>query len=110
MRTVRTNRVLRLFAAALALWLMADALSHGVCAHDLVAFARAATSQVGSSQPAGHAAESGDPAHCACHWQYLPAPEPRLLSCQASMPMHVPPPIPMPQPSRVTLERPPQRG
>jgi hypothetical protein len=109
MRSVRANRFLRLLAAALVVWLVADALSHGACTHDVIAFARASRSEVSHPLPGGHS-DSADPAHCSCHWQFVPAPQPLLVDCPVSAPLDDVVVAWMPEPAGPTLERPPQRA
>ncbi len=110
MRSVRRHRLVRLFALALIVWLAADALSHGTCTHDLIAFARAGRSEVGDTAPVHHPQPSDrdDVNHCSCHWQYLPAAvavavELRVVAPVISAPAAAAPPL-----VERTLERPPQ--
>jgi hypothetical protein len=109
MRSVRRRRIARVVALALAVWLGADALSHGTCAHDLISFARA-KSQVGdTATPHPRSSDRDDVNHCSCHWQYLPAASPTPVSLRAIAPVVSARPDFFPPLVERTLERPPQR-
>ena len=110
MRSIRRRRIVRLFAFALVVWIGADALSHGTCAHDLISFARANRSQVGdTATPHSRDSDRDDVNHCSCHWQYLPAALPMPLGLRVVAPVVSARPEFVPPLVERTLERPPQR-
>ena len=108
MASARRRRLLRVLALVVVVWLAADALTHGTCAHDLIAFAQPGRSEVGGTS-VRQGPDQGDPNHCACHWQYLPVAVPVLVEMHAIASVApVPPRFCPPIPER-PLERPPQR-
>jgi hypothetical protein len=109
MRSARRHRALRFVAFLLVVWLAADALSHGTCAHDLIAFASSARSQVGDTSSHQRSTDRDDVNHCACHWQYLPAPSPWPVELHALAPIVLPPTEACPPIIERPLDRPPQR-
>jgi hypothetical protein len=92
----------------LVVWLAADVLSHGTCAHDLIAMARAGRSQVGDTTPHPRSHDGDDVNHCSCHWQYLPAAPPLPAALLQSAPVVVTPVAAVPPIVERPLDRPPQ--
>ncbi|MGE5362061.1 MAG: hypothetical protein ACM3NQ_23845 [Bacteroidales bacterium] len=108
MRAVRRSSVVRLVVAALVVWLAADALTHGACVHDLVAYTHGVRTQVDGQTPVRSSNDGGDPNHCSCHWQYLPSPTLTLLECEISVALACDVPGWVPDRVAPTLDRPPQ--